>query len=42
MNKECKRIAIFGGALFVALVVFTFTHRTVREHLDYPGKKKRN
>ena len=40
MNKECKRIAIFGGALLVALVLFTFTNRTVREHLDYTGKKK--
>lgn len=41
MNKDCKRIAIFGGTLLVALLLFTFTQRTVREHLDYTGKKKK-
>lgn len=41
MNKECKRIAIFGGVLLVALVLFTVTNQSVREHLDYTGKHKK-
>jgi len=34
MNKDCKRIVKIGGGLLVALVIFVYVRKRMRENYD--------